>query len=429
MTTNFQDLGLSEATLRALARLNYTSPTPVQSKAIPAALEGKDLAVVAKTGTGKTAAFTLPLLDLVPARNGKHPTALILSPTRELAQQIETVLMSLSKTSGHRVATLVGGVPYGLQMKWIRRGVDILVATPGRLIDMIDRKAIKLDKVEALVLDEADRMMDMGFLPAMQRVVELTPDSRQTMLFSATMDRKVMDVVKNMVHDPFFIEVSSKGETADKVKQYIVPIAQKRKAALLQAVLEERGTMKVIVFARTKNRSDLCAEQLCQAGYNAEAIHSDRSQRERRRALENFRKGKTGILVATDVLARGIDVSDVEYVINYDLPDCADDYIHRIGRTGRAGKEGDAISFISADSRGALRDIEKLVGKEIPLLSVDGFDCEKEALKIRSGAPKKNYARKGNGSWKGGPRKGSKPSSYNRNKKQGDTRRKQKVAR
>lgn len=397
MNTNFSDLGLSEATLRALKRLNYQSPTEVQARAIPAALEQRDLAIVAKTGTGKTAAFALPLIDRVQARKGKRPSALILSPTRELAQQTETVLISLAKSSGHRIATLVGGVSYGLQMKRLRYGVDILIATPGRLIDMIDRKAISLHDVEMLVLDEADRMMDMGFLPAMNRVVELTPASRQTMLFSATMDRKVMNNVQNMVDNPLFIEVSHKGETADKVNQYIVPIAQKRKDDLLETVLSERGTERVIVFARTKNRSDICAEKLCRSGHKAEVIHSDRSQRERHRALDNFRKGKTDILVATDVLARGIDVSDVEYVINYDLPDCADDYVHRIGRTGRAGKEGDAISFVSSDARHALREIEKLVGAQIPLLAVNGFDCEKEAASLRAGKQRNGGKRQGGG--------------------------------
>lgn len=407
MNTNFSDLGLSEATLRALKRLHYQSPTEVQERAIPAALKQRDLAIVAKTGTGKTASFALPLIERIEARKGKRPSALILSPTRELAQQIETVMISLAKTSGHRIATLVGGVSYGLQMKRLRYGVDILIATPGRLIDMIDRKAVSLHSIEMLVLDEADRMMDMGFLPAMNRVVELTPDTRQTMLFSATMDRKVMGLVDNMVTDPLLIEVSHKGETADKVNQFYVPITQKRKDELLATVLNERGTERVIVFARTKNRSNICVEKLRNSGYRAEAIHSDRSQRERRRALDSFRKGKIDILVATDVLARGIDVSDVEYVINYDLPDCADDYIHRIGRTGRAGKEGDAISFVSSDARNALHEIEKLVGEQIPLLIVDGYNCEKEAAALRSGKPRN-----------GTKRQDGNKRSYGRSKKQ-----------
>jgi len=378
MNLQFNDLGLSEQTLHALARLNYEAPTEVQQKAIPAALKGRDLAIVAKTGTGKTASFALPLIERIAARKGKQPSALIVSPTRELAQQTESVLRTLSKTSGHRIATLVGGVSYNKQMKDLRHGVDILLATPGRLQDMIDQGAVKLDRVRILVLDEADRMLDMGFLPAMKKIVESTPKTRQTMLFSATMDRKVTEVTESMVTDPLFIEVSVKGETADNVNHFIIKTDRREKPSLLQAVLDKRGYERVIVFTRTKRTSDTCAERLVKAGYNAEAIHSDRSQRQRQKALDGFRAGRTNILVATDVLARGIDVTDVEHVINYDLPECADDYIHRIGRTGRAGKEGSAVSFVSKDTRAALAEIEKLVGQQIPALAIEGFQ-KKEA--------------------------------------------------
>ncbi|MGI6105420.1 MAG: DEAD/DEAH box helicase [Raoultibacter sp.] len=387
MNKEFKDLGLSEATLRALERLEYQSPTVVQKQAIPPALEKKDLAVAAKTGTGKTAAFALPIIQNTKARKGKQPQALIITPTRELAQQIESVLVALAHTSKHRVVTFVGGVSYESQMKKLRNGVDIVVATPGRLKDMIERKAIRLDFVSILVLDEADRMLDMGFLPAVREIVGKTPSTRQTLLFSATIDRKAMNITRNMMKDPQFIEVSHKGETADGIEQYIVPIAQNRKAELLCAVLKERGSERVIVFARTKSRSDMCANQLRRAGFQAEAIHSDLSQSQRRRALDNFKQGKTGILVATDVLARGIDVDDVEHVINYDLPDCADDYIHRIGRTGRAGKKGDAVTFVSFDAKSNLKEIERLVGVEIPFLTVEGFDCKREALALRKTTP------------------------------------------
>lgn len=376
----FTDLGLSEVTLSALKRLGYKEPTEVQSKSIPAALEGRDIAIAAKTGTGKTASFALPIVNHPKKGKNKAPFALIVSPTRELAQQIDKVLSSLAQVTGHRVATLVGGVPYGKQIKRLKSNPDIIVATPGRLQDMMDRRFADLSKIEILVLDEADRMLDMGFLPAMKKIFEKTPTTRQTMLFSATIDRKVMNSIGNLLKNPLFIEVSHKGETADKIEQFVVPISQKRKSGLLQAVLRERGSEKVIIFARTKRRSDSCADDLNKAGYNAEAIHSDLSQGQRRRALDNFHKGKTKILVATDVLARGIDVSGVKHVINYDLPDCADDYVHRIGRTARAGKEGDAISFVSPDTRASLRDIEKLVGISIPAIEIEGFDTSMESL-------------------------------------------------
>lgn len=410
MNKSFNSLGLSETTLRALAKLNYEDPTPVQVQAIPAALKGNDLAITAKTGTGKTAAFALPLIERVPARRGKQPSALIITPTRELAQQIENVLFTLSRVSGHRVVSLVGGMPYSKQLTRLRNGVDIVVATPGRLVDMMKRKAIRLEHVQILVLDEADRMLDMGFLPAMETIIAATPEKRQTMLFSATMDRKVMSAVQNMVRNPEFIEVSHKGETADKVEQYMVPVAHKMKAALLQTVLEERGDQRVIVFARTKSRSDVCARELCDAGFRAQAIHSDLSQRERNRALDNFRKGNTSILVATDVLARGIDVSDVEHVINYDLPDTPDDYIHRIGRTARAGKAGDAISFVSPESKGTLHSIEKLVGKKILQIEIEGYDATQILAAFNKKRAVQGSARYGSGSGRPGNRSGGAPS-------------------
>jgi len=387
MNTHFSDLGLSEATLIALKSLNYKEPTEVQAKSIPEALKGRDIAIGAKTGTGKTASFALPIIDR-PRKKQKQPMALIVTPTRELAQQIDKVFSTLSKSTGHRIATLVGGIPYGKQLNRLKSNPDIIVATPGRLFDMMERRAVDLSKIEVLVLDEADRMLDMGFWPTMKKIIMATPSTRQTMLFSATIDRKVMTTVGNLLKDPLFIEVSHKGETADKIEQFIVPISQQKKSDLLQAVLKERGSDRVIVFARTKRRSDVCAKQLVRAGYRAEAIHSDLSQGQRRRALDNFTKGKTKILVATDVLARGIDVTGVKHVINYDLPDSADDYVHRIGRTGRAGRAGDAISFVSSDTKTCLRDIEKLVGISIPMIDIEGFDNSLEDIKLKVSSAK-----------------------------------------
>ncbi|MEG2211907.1 MAG: DEAD/DEAH box helicase, partial [Raoultibacter sp.] len=394
------------ATLAAVASLGFTTPTPVQVQAIPLALQGRDVVAAAKTGTGKTAAFLLPTLDRVSAdKHGKNPRVLIVSPTRELAQQSADACNSLTKTSRHRMLTVVGGTPYGPQMSKLKRGIDILIATPGRLFDLMERRAINLSQIEVLVLDEADRMLDMGFWPTMQKIIAETPAKRQTLLFSATIDRKVMKSVESILNNPAFVEISHKGETADTVEQFIMAITQAKKPDLLRAVLEEKGSKRIIVFARTKGRTDSCSRFLREAGYSAEAIHSDRSQRERKRALDNFSRGRTDILVATDVLARGIDVSDVNHVINYDLPDCPEDYVHRIGRTGRAGEAGLAVSFVSSDAKSTLRDIERLIGKEIPFMEMEGFDCVQTGFrssnsKKRPNSYSKQYRGKGGSSYR-----------------------------
>ncbi len=380
MTKQFDELGLSEKLLGAVARLGYESPTPVQEQAIPAVLAGRDVIAAAKTGTGKTAAFSLPSLQLVGhAQRSAGPLMLVVTPTRELAAQIAEVCETVSHETGHRIVTVVGGLSYDPQIKKIKAGVDVLIATPGRLIDLMDRGAVNLGNVEVLVLDEADRMLDMGFLPPMKKIIAATPESRQTLLFSATIDRNIMKNVGYLLKDPVFVEIAHKGETADTVEQYIIRTEHLRKPELLRAVLEEKGGFRVIVFARTRGRADTCCRRLKRAGYAAEAIHSDRSQAQRRRALENFASGKTGILVATDVLARGIDVSEVDYVVNFDLPEQAEDYVHRIGRTGRAGHKGFAISFVTPETAGLLKDIQKLIGKEIPEMELENYDEEAAA--------------------------------------------------
>ena len=380
MTKPFTDLGLSEKLIAAVGRLGYEAPTPVQEQAIPAVLAGRDVIAAAKTGTGKTAAFSLPSLDRIGhAQRSQGPLMLVVTPTRELAAQIAEVCEVISQETHHRVVTVVGGVSYDPQIKKIKSGVDVLIATPGRLIDLMEREAINLGNVEVLVLDEADRMLDMGFLPPMKKIIAATPKSRQTLLFSATIDRAIMKNVGYLLKDPVFVEIAHRGETADTVDQYIIHTEHLRKPELLKAVFEEKGSFRVIVFARTRGRADTCCRRLKRAGYPAEAIHSDRSQAQRRRALENFASGKTGILVATDVLARGIDVSEVEYVVNFDLPEQAEDYIHRIGRTGRAGQAGFAISFVTPETKGLLKDIQKLIGKEIPELTLENYDEEAAA--------------------------------------------------
>lgn len=394
--TKFDELGLSETALQAVARLGYETPTPVQEQAIPLALEGRDLIAAAKTGTGKTAAFSLPSLDrLGHAKGGQGPLMLVVTPTRELAQQIGEVCGAIAASTHHRILTVVGGLSYEPQISKLKHGVDVLIATPGRLVDLMEQGAARLADVEVLVLDEADRMLDMGFWPAMKKIIGATPKSRQTLLFSATIDRSIEKNLGSLLNDPAIVEIARNGETAKTVEQFMMPIKNFDKPELLRAVLEEKGSERVIVFARTKFRTEECAEELRRAGYRAESIHSDKSQGQRRRALENFRRGKTSILVATDVLARGIDVPDVDHVINFDLPDMPEDYVHRIGRTGRAGEQGYAISFVTRESRRTLAEIEKLIGKEIPLMELETYELDLSLLKkpARSKGPRKGAGR------------------------------------
>ncbi len=372
---SFDELGLSEPLLAAVAHLGYSEPTPIQQRAIPEVLNGRDIIAAAKTGTGKTAAFSLPALNnLEKSYPQAGPGMLVITPTRELAQQIGDVCTSIASFTHHRVLTVVGGVSYKPQINALRSSVDVLIATPGRLIDLMDQGAVSLDSVSILVLDEADRMLDMGFLPAVKRIVSACPAKRQTLLFSATIDRSIEKNMKSLLKDPVAIEIARKGETADTVDQYVIHASAALKPTLLNAVLERHGAHRVIVFARTRSRADSVCRRLKRAGYTAEAIHSNRTQNQRKRALERFSAGETPIIVATDVLARGIDVEEVDYVVNYDLPAQPDAYIHRIGRTGRAGAAGFAVSFASPDTADALRAIEKHIKRTIPEMVLDNFD-------------------------------------------------------
>ena len=391
--TTFAELGLSDAVLAAVDHLGYTEPTPVQAQAIPLVLQGRDIIAAAKTGTGKTAAFSLPSLDvLARAERKKAPAMLVITPTRELAMQIQEVCQTIARTRGLRVANVVGGVKIEPQIDRLARGVDVLIATPGRLIDLMNQKAVDLSQVQVLVLDEADRMLDMGFLPSVRRIVEAPPKSRQTLLFSATIDKGVLDQVDAMLDDPAIVQIAAKGETADTVEQYIAHVPHTLKPDLLAALLKERGHKRVIVFARTRHRADAACRKLKRAGYHAEAIHSDRSQNQRKRALDNFASGETDILVATDVLARGIDVDEVSYVVNYDVPTQAEDYVHRIGRTGRAGAEGFAITFVSPENKDELA-AEKLIKRDIPEIEIAGFNLEEAAEAAAERATRANARR------------------------------------
>ena len=363
----FSDLGLSEAVLKAVETLGYEQPTPVQAQAIPYVLEGRDLLAAAQTGTGKTAAFLLPTMSrLGHSERHRGPKMLIVTPTRELAQQIADVCATIEGRTHHRSYTVVGGVGYEPQKAALRRGLDILVATPGRLVDLIEQGEAHLDDVEVLVLDEADRMLDMGFLPAMRKIVGQTPSSRQTLLFSATLDEDAIGGIRDLVTDPAIVEIAHKGSVAETIDQFALPVSLEAKNALLPEVLKHEGPKRVIVFCRTKHRADAACRRLRRASISCAPIHGDRSQNQRERALRAFRDGSCDVLVATDVLARGIDVSDVRYVVNFDVPVDAEDYIHRIGRTGRAGEAGWALTFVTENDCDELYAAEKLMGKIVP---------------------------------------------------------------
>ena len=382
----FDELGLSDEMLRAIENLGYTAPTPVQAGSIPVVLEGRDLLAAAQTGTGKTAAFLLPTMNNLehiappkpvrerggrnrrrgakkPEGNGRGPLMLVITPTRELAQQIDEVASKIADVTGHVAVTVVGGVSYTPQTAALKYGCDILVATPGRLVDLIEQGACHLDEVKVLVLDEADRMLDMGFLPAVRRIVRETPAERQTLLFSATLDEEAVGEITDLVSDPARVEIAPATSTADTVDQFVFPVSIEAKNNLLPEFLKKEGPERTIVFMRTKHRADSCCRRLERKGIKAAAIHGNRSQAQRERALSAFRDGTVDVLVATDVLARGIDISDVRYVVNFDVPAEPTDYIHRIGRTGRAGELGWAITFVTEQDVDEFYEIEKLMDK------------------------------------------------------------------
>ena len=399
----FDELGLSDLMLKAVKSLGYTAPTPVQANSIPEVLAGHDLLAAAQTGTGKTAAFLLPTMDKLPhvappkpapgekrgrnrrgrsnkAEQGRGPVMLVITPTRELAQQIDQCAAAIADVTGHVAVTVVGGVSYNPQKAALKRGTDILVATPGRLVDLIEQGACHLGEVQVLVLDEADRMLDMGFLPAVRRIVSETPEDRQTLLFSATLDDKAVGEVTDLVHDPARVEIAPATSTADTVDQYVLPVSLEAKNSLLPQFLKQEGPERSIVFTRTKHRADTVCRRLEKAGIRCAAIHGNRSQAQRERALNAFREGAVDVLVATDVLARGIDISDVRYVVNFDVPGEPTDYIHRIGRTGRAGELGWAITFVTEQDIDEFYDIEKLMDR-----TADIFDAGD--LKVGSKPP------------------------------------------
>jgi len=390
----FDSLGLSADLVRVVAEEGYERPTPVQKAAIPLVLAGHDVLAAAQTGTGKTAAFVLPILDRLrghantsfsPAR---HPVrALIVVPTRELAIQVDESVHTYGRTVPLRSAVVYGGVPLDPQIQLLRSGIEILVATPGRLLDHVGQKTVNLSQVEILVLDEADRMLDMGFLPDIRRIIDLLPAKRQNLMFSATFSEDIRRLSGTILNDPRTVEVAPRNSVAEAVAQIVYPVDRDRKEELLEHLIRKYEMRQVLVFTRTKLAASRLASWLDRRGVEAVAIHSDRSQPERTRALDGFKAGDIRVLVATDVAARGLDIEDLPHVVNYELPWQPQDYIHRIGRTGRAGATGEAISLVSIDETDLLRGVQKLLKRAIPWTVEDGFvpDRNAEPRPLRGG--------------------------------------------
>jgi ATP-dependent RNA helicase RhlE len=379
--TQFSDLGLAEPVLRALTHEGYVTPTPIQAQAIPSLLEGKDLLGIAQTGTGKTAAFALPILDRLSKSEKRttprHCRVLVLAPTRELAAQIGDSFRAYGRFTKTTVAVVVGGVSPGPQIKAITPGVDVLVATPGRLLDHVDSGKLKLDQVEVVVLDEADHMLDLGFLPPIRRIVKMLPKSRQNLFFSATMPTQIGQLAGDMLRNPIKVSVTPVSTTAERVDQSVYLIESSRKRALLAELLDNPAFGRTLVFTRTKRGADRVARHLESCKISASAIHGNKSQNQRERALAAFKDGQVQVLVATDIAARGIDVDGVTHVVNYELPNVPESYVHRIGRTARAGAAGHAIAFCADDERSLLRDIERTTRQTIP--SIDRRDAKAAA--------------------------------------------------
>ncbi|GAB5379022.1 MAG: DEAD/DEAH box helicase [Aliiglaciecola sp.] len=379
---NFHSLGLHQNIVNALTEKGYTAPTPIQQKAIPAILERKDVMAAAQTGTGKTAGFVLPMLQRL--HNGtkvknNHARALILVPTRELAAQVASSIKEYALHSPCSHTVVFGGVSINPQMLALRKGVDILVATPGRLLDLHSQNAVKFQNLEILVLDEADRMLDMGFIHDIKRVMKLLPNNRQNLLFSATFSDQIKALARELVNDPVEVSVTPANSTAEKVEQRVYPVDKTKKSALLSHIIKQEDMQQVLVFSRTKHGANRLAKQLTAKGLVAAAIHGNKSQGARTTALHNFKTGKVRILVATDIAARGLDIAQLPFVINYDLPHVSEDYVHRIGRTARAGASGKAISLVCQDEFKLLKDIERLTKQVITRQIIDGFD-PKEGL-------------------------------------------------
>ncbi len=371
----FTDFSLDPALLRGIQDLGFTEPTPIQVKALPPALEGRDVLAAAMTGSGKTAAFVLPILQRL-TRPGRGIRALVLTPTRELAAQVQEHLAALGRHTRITSTTVIGGVQPGPQERALRRGVDVVVATPGRLLDHMRQPWLSFDSLEVLVLDEADRMLDMGFLPDVRRILGRLPTRRQSMLFSATLPRPIVDLSRQLLEDPVRLDVERVAAPATGVAQALLPVPEPLKQALLLELLRREELATALVFTRTKHRANRLAQYLEKAGVACDRIHGNRSQPQRQKALADFKAGRLQVLVATDIAARGIDIDELPHVVNFDIPGQADDYIHRVGRTARAQATGDAWTFVSPADEAQVRDIERAVGRRLPRRRLEGFDYQ-----------------------------------------------------
>lgn len=393
MTMDFQHFGLHEAVVHGVQSMGYSEPTPIQARSIPIVLGGGDLMGSAQTGTGKTAAFALPLLSRL-EKHGKL-RCLVLEPTRELASQVEEAFKDYARFFDVEIGMVQGGVGFGSQKAMIERGVDVLVATPGRLLDFMQEGIINLDNIEYLVLDEVDRMLDMGFLPQVRRIVERCPKARQTLFFSATLPPEIESLTKWVLKDPEVISIGERRSPAETVTHALYPVARDQKFDLLLALLEKTQYHSVIVFTATKMMADRVAARLEELKHPVAAMHADRSQKERVEALEGFKSGKFEVLVATDVAARGLDIASVSHVINYDVPGHPEDYVHRIGRTGRAQQEGDAFTLFTAEELDQVRAIERYISTSIPRCKLEGFPYLYTTLFNESSIPQGGAARGG----------------------------------
>jgi len=419
---SFKSLGLSEAILKAVSKKGYETPSPIQAKAIPPVLEGKDVLASAQTGTGKTAGFTLPVLHLLsenPKQKFRPIRALVLTPTRELAAQVYANVRAYSEFLNIRSAVIFGGVNQKPQVATIRKGVDILVATPGRLLDLQNQGLLSLKRVEIFVLDEADRMLDMGFLRDMERIMKLMPDKRQNLMFSATFSKAIRKLANGILNHPVQVEATPENSTVDAISQKVYRVAKNKKTALTIKLISEGNWQQVLIFTRTKHGANRLTKKLISAGITAAAIHGNKSQGARTKALTGFKKGAIRVMVATDIAARGLDIPLLPHVINYEIPNISEDYVHRIGRTGRAGAKGEAVSLVSADETTYLKGIEKLVGLKIPMEIIEGFEPDPNASTepIKKGQGRRN---RGGGSGNSGNRSksnNSKPSNSNKKRK------------
>jgi len=416
---SFSDLGLSAELVEAVESKGYTEPTAIQAQAIPEILDRRDLMGGSQTGTGKTAAFTLPMLQILSEadaeaggnRRLRAPRALILTPTRELAAQVGESVKTYGKLLDLRSTIIFGGVGFGPQLSKLRSGVDVLIATPGRLLDHANQRNVDLSKIEILVFDEADRMLDMGFIHDIKRILKLVPARRQNLLFSATYSDDIKKMSDAIMRNPALVEVARRNETAEKVAQIVHPVAKSAKRQMLSQLIHDGEWQQVLVFTRTKHGANRLAKNLITDGITASAIHGNKSQGARTRALSEFKAGKVRVLVATDVASRGLDINLLPHVVNYELPNVPEDYVHRIGRTGRAGEEGAAHSLVSADERGLLKDIEKVLKKQIPVEEIEGY-----AMKEEDGAvDARTQGRGGRGGGSGG--RGGKKSQQQRRRR------------